>query len=108
MELTSKHDVKVRLEFSAYMLHIISQYEPRMHRLTNSWSHLQGLPLTDNFEFLPSEIDILLRADVYPVILLDGLNKRVPGTPIAQNTIFGRTLTGRISTGIGSHNTNVI
>ena len=92
-------DAKVKLKFSAYVLHIISQYEPRMHNLSNSWSHLQGLPLADNFEFPPDEVDILLGADVYPYILLDGLIKGAPGTPIAQNTIFGWTLTGPISMG---------
>ena len=99
LELSSRHDAKVKLKFSAYVLHIISQYEPRMHKISNSWSHLQGLPLADNFEFPPNEVDILLGADVYPYILLDGLIKGAPGTPLAQHTIFGWTLTGPISMG---------
>ena len=40
-----------------------------------------------------------LGADVYPYILLDGLIKGAPGTPIAQRTIFGWTLTGPVSMG---------
>ena len=99
LELFSKHVAKVKLKFSAYVLHIISQYEHRLHKLSNTWSHLQGLPLADNCEFPPSEIDILLGADVYPYILLDGLIKGEPGSPIAQRTIFGWTLTGPIAMG---------
>ena len=59
LELFYQHDAKVKLKFSAYMLHIIFQYEPRMNKLCNSWSQLQGLTLADNFEF--------------SYILLDGL-----------------------------------
>ena len=99
LELASKHDAKVRLKFSAYVEHIFSQYEPHMHRLPHSWSHLQGPPFADNFEFPLSEIDILLGVDNYPHILLDGLIKGVPVTPIAQNTIFGWALAGPTTMG---------
>ena len=81
------------------MLHIILQYEPHMHKLSNTRSHLQGLPLADNFEFPPIEIDILLGADVYSYILSDGLIKGAPGSLITQRTIFGWTLTGPIAMG---------
>ena len=99
LELFSQHDAKVRLKFSAYVLHIISQYESPMHQLLHPWAHLQGLPLSDNFQSPPIEIDILLGADVYTYILLDELIKGVPGTTTTQNTIFGWTLAGPITMG---------
>ena len=88
LELTSEHDAKVRLKFSAYVLRIISQYESHMYISPRSWSHLQGLALADNFESPPTEIYILLGADVHPYTFLDGLVKGAPGTPISQHIIF--------------------
>ena len=45
--------------------------------------------MADDFRKVPCEIDILLGADIFPEILLDGLVKGPSGTLIAQHTIFG-------------------
>lgn len=53
------------------------------------WPHLQGLELAD-LEFCNKDtIDILLGADIYAVILMEGLRKGHNLEPIAQNTSFG-------------------
>ena len=88
LELMSQYDAKVRLKLLAYVLHIISQYEQRIHKLCTAWSHLQGLPIADNFEFPPNEIDILLGTDVYPYILLDGFKSRARQVHRSLNTPF--------------------
>ena len=50
--------------------------------------------MAENFKSAPNEIDILLSADLYSEILLKGLVKGPVGIPMAQNTIFGRVLSG--------------
>ena len=42
-----------------------------------------GLEMADDFWEVRSEIDILLGADIFPEILLDGLVKERAGTPMA-------------------------
>ncbi|XP_075162598.1 uncharacterized protein LOC142235215 [Haematobia irritans] len=42
------------------------------------------------------QIDILIGADVYPQIILEGVQRNVLGSLVAQNTIFGWVLTGQI------------
>ena len=44
--------------------------------------------MADDFWEVPSEIDILLGADIFPKILFNGLFKGPFGTPIAQRTII--------------------
>ena len=44
----------------------------------------------------PNEIDVLLGGDVIADILQEGFKPGISGTPIAQNTIFGWTLSGAI------------
>ena len=52
--------------------------------------------MADYFREVPSEIDILLGADIFPEILLDGLVKGPSGTPMAQRTILEWIISGPI------------
>ena len=58
---------------------------------------MKGLQLADDFRETPTEIDILLEADIFPEILLDGLVKGPSGTPIAQRMILGWIVSGPIA-----------
>ena len=56
--------------------------------------HLVGLSLSD-FDFnSPAPVDILLGAEAASQIIISGLRKGPPGTPLAQNSKFGWFLTG--------------
>ncbi|XP_011860345.1 PREDICTED: uncharacterized protein LOC105557654 [Vollenhovia emeryi] len=60
--------------------------------------HLRGIKLADANWSKLDLIDLLIGADLYGSILLDGLRKGLADEPIAQRTIFGRS--GTSSNGI--------
>ncbi|XP_055383858.1 uncharacterized protein LOC129613708 [Condylostylus longicornis] len=68
--------------------------------------HLRRLKLADPEYYIPSKVDLLLGADVYGRILLNGAEKGPVGIPIAQRTIFGWILSGEVQE--SSHTTNFI
>lgn len=57
-------------------------------------SLVRTLQLADPKYGQPGHIDILLSADIYAKIMLDGLNRGSTGSPIAQQTTFGWILCG--------------
>ncbi|XP_073965607.1 uncharacterized protein [Choristoneura fumiferana] len=61
----------------------------------SEWTDIENLPLADPTYATPGKIDILLGAEVYSEILIDGIVKQAQGSLIAQNTIFGWILSGR-------------
>lgn len=93
---------------------------PRLTGYTNPasttlerWSHLRDLDLADpDLNHSTDPVDILLGADIYPTILLEELRKGTQNQPIAQKTIFGWILSGKIqATGpdydVATHQCNV-
>ncbi|KAH8303697.1 hypothetical protein KR059_009494, partial [Drosophila kikkawai] len=57
----------------------------------------RNMPLADPSFFQPSQIDLLLGADILPSVLLSGWRPNVCGSLLAQETIFGWILTGPVS-----------
>lgn len=57
-------------------------------------SQLHGLPLADPDFTGSAQIDVLLGADVYSLILEDGFRKGREGEPIAQKTTLGWIVSG--------------
>ena len=94
--MSSRHNSNVRLKVNVDVLHFITKYQPISYQLPVSWNHLEGLQLADTFENPLNEIDVLLGGDVIADILQEGFKPGISGTPIAQNTIFGWTLSGAI------------
>ncbi|XP_072946166.1 uncharacterized protein [Epargyreus clarus] len=66
----------------------------------SEWAEIENLPLADPTYATPDKIDMLLGAEVYGQILLDGIVKQSEGSLIAQNTIFGWILSGRATRGL--------
>ncbi|KAH9645553.1 hypothetical protein HF086_005202 [Spodoptera exigua] len=62
------------------------------------WTHLQNLKLADPNYNVSSSIDLLLGADVYADIVLDGVLKGDQQSPIAQQTHLGWILCGKLKT----------
>lgn len=60
------------------------------------WEHLQGLPLADENYFLSRSIDILIGAELFTHILLNGRVVGKLGQPTALETIFGWVLLGKV------------
>lgn len=62
-----------------------------------NWPHLSGVTLADPNFNVPSNIDILLGADVFPSVMLNGQVQGGENQPSAFHTIFGWVLIGKIS-----------
>lgn len=65
-----------------------------MHFYQVWWPHLNGLQLADSEFYRPGSIDLVLGADVYGAIILEGLIKGSLKSPIAQRTVFGWIISG--------------
>ncbi|XP_046144393.1 uncharacterized protein LOC123988414 [Osmia bicornis bicornis] len=64
-----------------------------IHTLSR-WKHLRDLEWADPLTNNNAPVDLIIGADNYGAILLDGLRKGLPSEPVAQKTIFGWVLTG--------------
>ena len=67
----------------------------RIHKADN-WKHLQNLALADWTYNEPGNIDLIIGADVYGSLLLDGIIRGPKGSPFAQNTQFGWIIFGPV------------
>ncbi|XP_014206385.1 uncharacterized protein LOC106637922 [Copidosoma floridanum] len=83
-----------KLTCEALVLSLISSYRSENFKLPGDWKYLQGLDLADNFRADLTKIELLLGADVLPRVLQEGFRIGLPGTPMAQRTIFDWTLSG--------------
>ena len=97
---------KVQLEFSAHfnstdrpviaalVLPRITSYQPRIGSRAATWNHLKELTLADPSFDSNGPIELLLGADAYALVLLDGMARGRPGEPIAQKTTLGWIVSG--------------
>ena len=67
------------------------------------WNHLLNLSLVDSDFAIPGRIVLLLCADIYADVLLNGRRYGHPGTSTAFETQFGWVLTGRTNAHSASH-----
>lgn len=63
----------------------------------NDWPHLSNLALADPQYYQATDIEMLLGADIYGDILVEGLLPKLNGSPFAQNTKLGWVLFGRVT-----------
>lgn len=72
------------------------------------WPHVKDLVLADTNYNKPGSIDIILGADVFGEIILDGVRKGKPGAPIAQATEFGWILSGKTNKNLKENHSNAV
>ncbi|CAH2084595.1 unnamed protein product [Euphydryas editha] len=99
LRLESRHNPASYILVNAYVLHSLTSLLPSTNVSTSKWLEIDKLPLADPTYSTPGRIDILLGAEVYSEILLDGVMKHPDCNLIAQNTVFGWILSGRVSKG---------
>lgn len=85
-----------QFKVDAFCLSTLTRLLPS-RRVHVTWPHIQGLPLADSSYATPGKIDILLGAKIYSQILLEGVIKGPPGSPLAQNTQLGWILSGEVT-----------
>ncbi|CAL8138428.1 unnamed protein product [Orchesella dallaii] len=71
---------------------------PRLACDTSLWSHLRDIRLADPYFYEPGGVEMLLGADVVASIMRDGRRDGPINTAIAQNSIFGWVVSGKITT----------
>ncbi|XP_069361070.1 uncharacterized protein [Maniola hyperantus] len=98
--LKSIHDPEYTLVVKAHVLSKLTSFLPFKKATVQLCPDLIGLKLADPKFDTPNKIDLLLGADVYSQILIDGLIKGPPGFPLAQNTQLGWILSGQIHSGL--------
>lgn len=94
--LRSSHNIKPLLETEFLILPSICDLLPSSKINIQKWSHIEDLVLADPTFAIPSKVELLLGADLFPLILKDGIRTGSPGQPSAINTIFGWVLSGKI------------
>ncbi|CAK1584061.1 unnamed protein product [Parnassius mnemosyne] len=98
IKLQSIHDPTFNIKVSAHVLTKLTTFLPE-RQVDIQLYYMPKMRLADPNFNVPNKIDLLLGAEVYCQILLEGLFKGPIGTPIAQNTRFGWILSGQVSKG---------
>ncbi|XP_046602575.1 uncharacterized protein LOC124296586 [Neodiprion lecontei] len=97
LKLQSRAHTSFSCQVEALVLPRLTSYLPSFRLLVEDWPHLRGLNLADPSFAHPSQIDVILGADIYSNIIGQGVRRGAPGTPIAQETQFGWVLSGCVS-----------
>ncbi|XP_046604989.1 uncharacterized protein LOC124297725 [Neodiprion virginianus] len=97
LQLQSRAHTSFSCQVEALVLPRLTSYLPSFRLLVEDWPHLRGLNLADPSFAHPTQIDVILGADIYSNIIGQGVRRGAPGTPIAQETQFGWVLSGCVS-----------
>ncbi|XP_075150473.1 uncharacterized protein LOC142224575 [Haematobia irritans] len=106
-ELTSGLDEDIKIEICGLVLpHLTGRLPSSSISLPERFS-VGDIRLADPYFAKSDQVDILIGADVYPQVILDGIQRNVLGSLVAQNTIFGWVLTGQLDSERGGLTTMV-
>jgi len=109
IQIAPRHKPGPTFNVLALVMKSLSNYFPRRVQLETAWKHLTELTLADDDPTGSDPIDILIGADLYSQIILDGIRKGEIGQPIAQNSHFGWVISGPTSTQVfGSRSIQVM
>lgn len=61
------------------------------------WCFPEGLPLADPEFYDPSAVDIIIGAEIFFDLIIDGQHKLAEGGPVLQNTQLGWVVSGKVS-----------
>ncbi|GFW34112.1 DUF1758 domain-containing protein [Trichonephila clavipes] len=87
---------KDQLTIKVYILNKVTSQIPVERVNIKELDYLEGIPLADEDFSKPSECDIILGSDCFFSILRNGRITGSKGQPIAQSTIFGWVVAGKI------------
>jgi len=86
------------LKTTASILKSLTKYSPPPVSTNINWSYLSDLAFVDPDPLNDDPIDIIIGADLYNELILDGVRKSMNNQPIAQRTVFSWVLSGPTST----------
>jgi len=67
----------------------LTRYLPNRFDIQTQWPHLNGLSLADPDPAGSDPIELIIGADLFGSLILDGVRKGAADEPIAQNTVLG-------------------
>ena len=79
---------------TASIMKSLTKYTPSPVTSPVQWSHVADLALADPDPTNSDPTDVIIGADLYGDLLLDGLRKGSRGQPLAQNIVLGWVLSG--------------
>lgn len=82
--------------FEAIVIPSICKKLPSLDIPRGNWEYISNLKLADPNFNKAHGIDILIGAELYPLVLQDGRLVRPSGQPSALSTVFGWVLTGKV------------
>ncbi|XP_073944637.1 uncharacterized protein [Choristoneura fumiferana] len=94
IQIVSRIDNNYKLKCTAYVIKQVTEILPVKKLNNENWLQLHGLPLADPTYNNPGKIDLLLGVNVYTDILMNGVIKGKPGSPLAQQTALGWIISG--------------
>ncbi|XP_018399549.1 PREDICTED: uncharacterized protein LOC108777215 [Cyphomyrmex costatus] len=94
LQITSRDGLGPAFSTLAYILPSLTKYVPRGTPLSSAWTHLADLTLADADPTGSEQIDVLIGADLFSQILIDGVRRGPADQPIVQNTHLGWVLSG--------------
>lgn len=94
------------IEIKAYVLKKLTSLLPERQISSEVITTISSVELADPSFGSPSKIELLLGAEIYCQILLEGLITGSPGLPVAQNTKFGWILSGKVNNEINHRDTS--
>ncbi|GFW20807.1 integrase catalytic domain-containing protein [Trichonephila clavipes] len=103
IDLVSLHDPKVKLPVKAYVLEKLTALLPTEKVNEAHFSHLKNVCLADPKFFIPNNIDMILGSDYFFSILLPGQITCFQSNLIAQNSIFGFLISGKLTDSLNSN-----
>lgn len=95
IELESKVDRSFKISVNALILKKLTNLVPRYQLQKRSWPHFNGITFADAEFDQPGRVDMLIGADIYGGLLINGLIPSYDQSPVAQNTRFGWILMGQ-------------
>ncbi|KMQ86610.1 bel12-ag transposon polyprotein [Lasius niger] len=98
LHLHSIYNATSDCTIDAYVLPRLTTKIPPYNTIARSWPHTNGLQLADPDFASSGPIHIIIGSDNYGAVILPGLIRGEPPSPVAQQTIFGWVLSGTIST----------
>ncbi|XP_049306025.1 uncharacterized protein LOC125776629 isoform X1 [Bactrocera dorsalis] len=92
----SPRNKSLRLEAEALVLPKLTGLLPSRSINSSILKRLPNIPLADNNFHTSQKVDLLIGADLYPKIILNGVKLKISGSLVAQRTVFGWIITGSV------------
>ncbi|XP_036145841.1 uncharacterized protein LOC118646627 [Monomorium pharaonis] len=95
-------------ETTALVLNSLTSYAPKFVSDLSGFPHLAGLSWADAKPTSSDPIQLIIGADLYSDVILEGVRKGQSGQPVAQNSVFGWIISGPLAPTIDSSRASVV